>query len=189
MWPTSMREWMKPLVPPLMVLAAVGLVLCVASHLAALCGLPAPLGDYSWLLGAGLFAVWLPMIIVARPLTEDCKSKDFWKAALRGCPPWMKYMLYGLMGYALISFFFTANSDPARTPSATGRAVPPGLFGFLTAFYSVAFALFYSALHVSDRDAARRCLNGHAVGPLAQFCEQCGQPVVDQFPGPGLPGQ
>jgi hypothetical protein len=51
-----------------------------------------------------------------------------------------------------------------------------GIFGALLPFYSAAAAILYSATHAQDE--ARRCLNGHAIGPLAKFCEECGQPVV-----------
>jgi hypothetical protein len=50
-------------------------------------------------------------------------------------------------------------------------------------FYSMAFAIMYSAIHVEQRDAQRRCLEGHPVSPAAQYCEQCGKPVAEVLVG------
>jgi hypothetical protein len=153
--------------------------LSVLSHIAALLGSQVPLGDYEWLLHVGIFVVWLPAVLVTTRLTRDFKQRDLWKAALRGCPPWMKYMVYGFFGYAMLNFVvFLANAPPQGGSGPMPPIVVRGFSGHGMAFYSAAMALLYSAAHVKDRDAGRRCPQGHTVGPLAQFCEQCGQPVI-----------
>jgi len=57
---------------------------------------------------------------------------------------------------------------------------PEGFGLFPIAFYAVSFCVMYSLIHVDERDASRRCLNGHAISPLAKFCEECGAPVAPE---------
>jgi hypothetical protein len=71
--------------------AGVGLVLSILSHLAALLGTQRPLGDQAFWLHMGIFVVWIPTVLVSQRLTSGVDRKDFWNAALRGCPAWMKY--------------------------------------------------------------------------------------------------
>jgi hypothetical protein len=183
----SMTEPLRPFVLFFAALAAIGLALSVLSHIEALLGLQGPLGDYEMLLHFGIFVVWLPAILVSTQLTRDFKRKDFWKAALRGCPPWMKYMVYGFFGYALLNFIvFLVNAPPKGGFGPISPTVVRGFSGHWMAFYSAAMALLYSAAHVKDRDAGRRCPQGHSVSPLAQFCEQCGQPVTQDSSYRGL---
>lgn len=75
---------------PLMVLAASGFALSLVAHVSALLGFT-PLGSATWALHQGLFAVWLPAILLMRDLTSEVKQKDLWRAALRGCPRWMRW--------------------------------------------------------------------------------------------------
>lgn len=172
--------WLKPLLSVFEGLAWIGLILSIVSHLAALLGTQGPLGNYAWLLHIGIFVVWLPTVLVASRMGADFKNKDLWKAVLRGCPRWMQYMVYGFFGYAFLNFAIFL----ATAPKGGSGPMPPvmvrGFSGHWMAFYSTAAAVLYSATHVSDRDKGRRCANGHTVGPLAQFCEQCGQAVVER---------
>jgi hypothetical protein len=175
-----MREWMRPAVFLFDVLAAIGLALSFVSHGATFFGSRGPLGDHAMLLHMGIFVVWVPTVLISRPLTSEYKRRDFWQAALRGCPPWMKYMVGGFFAYAILNFIIFFVAAPRETgPNLIPVSVVRGFSGHWMAFYSAALAVLYSAGHVSYRDKAGRCLNGHAVGPLAQFCEQCGQPVAE----------
>ena len=54
---------LKTLVSLFVLLSAVGLVLSTIVHLGALLGLPAPLGERSWMLHMGVFVVWLAAVI------------------------------------------------------------------------------------------------------------------------------
>jgi hypothetical protein len=161
-------------------LAWVGLILSILSHLAALLGSQGPLGDYAWVLHFGIFVVWIPTVLVATRMGADFKRKDLWKAVLRGCPLWMRYMVYGFFGYALLNFAIFIIAAPKGGSGPMPPAVVRGFSGHWMAFYSAAAAVLYSATHAVDRDQGRRCGNGHAVGPLALFCEQCGQPVIER---------
>ena len=172
--------------------SAVGLVLSLASHAAALMGTSGPLGDHVWELHIGIFVVWIPAVFASTRLTRNVPRKDAWKAALRGCPDWMKYMTYGFFGYALLNFASLFIMAPHGMPAVQGGGpglMPPqivrGFSGHWMAFYSAALALLWSAGELWNRDWQRRCPNGHPVGPPAKFCDQCGQPVLE--PGSASP--
>lgn len=121
----------------------------------------------------GIFLVWLPTVLFMNRLARDFKQKDVWRAALRGCPSWMRKALWMVCGYVM----FAAFALPLLRGSNPG-ASPGSFIIFPAAFYSVSFCVMYSALHVEKIDVVRRCLNGHAVSPLAKFCEECGAPAA-----------
>jgi len=185
-----MPDWLRPFATFFSALAGIGLVLSVASHLAAVLGIPGPLGDSTWLLHVGIFVVWVPAVLVARYATADFPNKDFWKAALRACPPWMRYVVYVCFVYALLNFAYFITTVPKQGGSGPmDPAQVRGFSGHWMAFYAAAMALLYSSTHVKARDAARRCPNGHVVGPLARFCDQCGQYITEPLPdGSGVHG-
>jgi hypothetical protein len=150
------------------------------AHVAALLGLQQPMGSAAWGLHIGIFGVWLPAVLVSNRLVADFKRKDFWKAALRGCPGWLRWLTWGFFGYAIVNFIFFIAVAPPRSV-AGGIAAPPAVFrgfsGHWMAFYSAASAIFYSAIVVAKLDPARRCPNGHPALPSAAFCEKCGSPI------------
>jgi hypothetical protein len=173
---------MAILVTPFIVLAAIGLLLSIVAHGCALLGLPQPLGGAAWGLHIGIFVVWIPTLIVSNRLVRDFKRKDYWKAALRGCPRWMRWMTFGFFGYAMINFVtFVMAGPPGR--AVPNAPAPPivfrGFSGHWMAFYSVALATLYSAAAVSKRDSARCCPEGHPVSLSAVFCESCGARIAD----------
>jgi hypothetical protein len=175
---------MKIMLTPFMYLAGLGLVLSVIVHVSALLGTPSPLGEIAWGLHIGIFIVWLPAVIVAMSLVKDFKQKDYWKAALRGCPKWMKNLTYFFFGYAILNFalfiileIVSGNSKESR--SGTPPNVFRGFSGHWMVFYCAAMAILYSAIHVKEHDDARRCLNGHLVSPSAKFCEECGSKIAE----------
>jgi hypothetical protein len=142
---------MKTLVYCSAALAAVGLVLSIASHVESLQGKPGPLGNYTWTLHLGALAVCVPAAIVARRLTRDLPHKDQWKALLGGCPAWTKYVLYGFLGYAVLNFaIFIAT--PHR--GGAGLMPPPvvrGFSGHWMAIYAAALAVLYSGAKTKQR--------------------------------------
>lgn len=149
---------------PVLVLSAIGVSLCFGFCLLGVTGIyPLPSRTESILFG-GIFVVWVPTVILMNKLTEDFKQKDLWKAALRGCPPWMKTALWVVIGSVFIFFFVSVVSGH-----------PDQIFVlFPIAFYSTSFGVMYSLINVDKFDSTRRCLNGHRISPLAKFCEECG---------------
>jgi hypothetical protein len=157
----------------LLVLAAVGLVASFTVHALAWAGVRVP---GAMLLGFGLFVVWVPTVLISTRLTRESPRKDFWKAALRGCPRWATRGTMALFAYALVNFasFMFLPRERGQSPSAAEEV---RLFsGHLMVFYAVAAAVLYSAVHaVDDR---RRCPSGHVNSAQATFCERCGAPVA-----------
>ncbi len=159
----------------LLAIASAGFIVTGTVHIAVLCGLITPFQQLARVFVPGLFVVFVPMIFYANRMTRDVKQKDFWKAALRGCPRWMRITLYTIFGYAwlmgLLSFLI--NKD-ANSQLSAAR----GMSGIMLAFYAIAVGVLYSSTQVARIDEDRRCLNGHRVGPLSKFCEECGAPVA-----------
>ena len=177
---TAANKFLAILLAPFLVLAVIGLLLSLLAHCFSLLGLPQPLGGAAWGLHAGIFVVWLPATLVSTQLVRDFKHKDFSKAVLRGCPRWMRWLVYGFFIYAFINFatFVLAAPVAQQVPNAPA---PPLIFrgfsGHWMAFYSAAIAILYSAIVVAKSDPARRCPMGHPVSPAAAFCETCGTKI------------
>ena len=174
-------EKLKPILYPFIALSALGLVLSLVVHILSLVGLPNPLGESAWLLHVGIFVVWFPAVFVSQRLARDFPQKDLWKATLRGAPKWMQWMVYFFLGYAMLNFvvFMFLLGDGQTGGEGTPNSMFRGFSGHWMAFYSAALAILYSALHAEERDKGRRCVNGHPVSPLAKYCEECGQAVVE----------
>lgn len=160
----------------LLALAVIGFVATLTVHVAALFGVIYPFEHSTKFLTPGMFIVFVPTIFVMNRLTKDFKQKDIWRAALRGCPTWMRRAVWIIFGYAWVGFFalpflygggMSSSANGARVGSAT----------FLV-FYLVLLAVLYSATQVQHFDSGRRCLNEHAASPMAKFCEECGAPVA-----------
>jgi len=158
----------KVIAYPVMVLSAVGVLLCFSFYFLGLAGVyPFP-AKGTFVFGAGVVLVWFPAVMLMSRLTQDFKQKDMWKAALRGCPGWMRTGLWVVIGCAvafsfLPSLFMRSSGNSSQTPP---------LFPVL--FYAVSFCVMYSLINVQKQDPSRRCLNGHPISPSAKFCEECG---------------
>lgn len=155
-----------------MVMSACGGLASMMFHIRSFIAKDNISGKITEILFFGIFFVWLPTIFLSHGLTRDFRQRDFWKAALRGCPPWMYKGLWILWGYGFFAAFifpFLRGSDPGVSQS--GFLIVPAMF------YSVSFGVAYSVLHVKTFDEGRRCLNGHRISPLAKFCEECGAPA------------
>ena len=167
---------MLRLARPFALLALAGLVASVIVHGCSLLGLPQPFGEAAWGLHVGIFVVWFPAVLVAQKLTRGAKQADFWKAALRGCPAWMRTTLYVLFAYVFVNFFVGIALGP---DSEAGQF---RLFsGHWMVFYFAAFAMLWSAEQLGEA-AASTCPQGHECSPFAKFCEECGA----QLPPPRI---
>jgi hypothetical protein len=158
-------------------LSAVGLVVSLWVHLGAVAGRRVAPEACFWILHMGIFVVWFPALFVAKRRFGNLQRKDFWKVVQRGSPEWMRYMVYGFGGYAIINFALFV----FQAPTGDGGTNPPaivwrGFSGHWMAFYSAALAILYSAARVNG--TGRRCVNGHPVPSNANFCERCGQRVA-----------
>jgi hypothetical protein len=162
----------KMIAYPVMILSAAGVVLCISFYLLGLTRIYSLPAKGLPILFGGLFAVWLPTVILSNRLTKDFKQRDFWKAALRGCPACMRAALWVVIGCVFAVFFLAVLSR-----RSLGDA-PQTFVLFPIMFYAVSFCVMYSLINVEKHDSVRRCLNGHAISPLAKFCEECGAPAA-----------
>jgi hypothetical protein len=163
---------------PVMVLAAVGVVACFLSG-AMVATNPAIEKDALKFLFPGIFIVWFPTVLLMNSLTRDFKQRDLWKAALRGCPRWMRTGLWVVIGFDFAMFFlpFLWGSDPGRSPAS--------FVVFPASFYAISFLVMYSLLHVEKIDAESRCLNGHRISPLANIAKNAAlRPLPRKCEGP-----
>jgi hypothetical protein len=172
----------QALLPPLMLYAACGLVLSLVVHILSIFGIPFGGNTLFFALHIGIFPLWIPVVFIAQKMMIGVNRKDFWKVALSGCPPWMRYMTRGFFIYAIVNFAFffilTAVHPPAKQ---TGGDVPAevlhGFSGHWMAFYSAGLATLTSAYRRGLSNLQRRCPNGHEIGWSDNYCPTCGMPV------------
>jgi uncharacterized protein DUF3592 len=173
----SVPEWLKPFLWTFIGLSAVGLVVSLWVHVGAVMGRRVAPEAFFWILHMGIFVVWFPATFVAQRRVGNVRRKDFWKVVLKGSPEWMRYLVYGFLGYAIVNFSLFLYQEPNGGSGTDQPAIVwRGFSGHWMAFYSAAFAILYSAARESRK--APRCLNGHPVVPNANFCQRCGQPVM-----------
>jgi hypothetical protein len=172
---------MTALIYPFLFLSLAGFVTVLSVHIAALTGSASGFSNLIRFLFPGIFVVWLPTVLVMTRMAREFKQKDIWKAALRGCPLWMKRGFYFVFGYAFFADFVLPLIYGGGMDSAANSA--RGMSAIALVFYSTAACVLYSATRASQFDQSRRCANGHSVGPVAKHCEECGAPVVPASSG------
>src|SRR5712671_2024271 len=96
---------MTALIYPFLALALAGFLAIFAVHVASLFGVTYPSDHLLRFLGPGVFVVFVPTVLVMNRLTRDFKQKDIWRAALRGCPQWMRRTVWTIFGYSWFGFF------------------------------------------------------------------------------------
>ena len=173
----SVPRLLRPFIWVFVALSAVGLFVSLYVHLGAVMGRRVAPEAFFWILHMGIFVVWFPAVLVAKQRVGSTRRKDFWKRVLEGSPEWMRYLVYGFLGYAMVNFgLFMLKAPTGSTGSNPPAEVWRGFSGHWMAFYSAALAILYSAAHESANRL--HCLNGHPVPPGANYCERCGQAVM-----------
>jgi len=142
--------WATPFLPVLLTLSGVGLILSLWIHLGAVRGQRLAPEFFFWGLHLGIFLVWFPAILIAQKLIGNINRRDLWKVLLKDCPSWLRYMVYGFMGYAVVNFLLFVGAEKTVGAGSNPPAnVWRGFSGHWMAFYSAAAAIFYSAIHSS----------------------------------------
>ena len=136
-----------------MVAGAVGLVASGVVHFSALFGIENPLGRAAWSLHVGIFVVWFPAVVAAIRLSKGFRRKDFWRALMRGCPPWLPYVAVAFFAYALVNFALFSPSSAHGKPSQS--QVLRLFSGHWMAFYFAATAILYSSTRSEAYDRSR----------------------------------
>lgn len=150
----------------------------------ALAGVPIPGGKLVWGLHIGIFAVWIPTVLISMQLTGYANRNDFWKIALAGCPPWMRRGLYVLFGYAILNFivFFAMSANqPKQRNTDPPLSVVRGFSGHWMVFYGTAFGVLYSRIRAPQLCRARKCPQGHEASPTVRFCPECGHKFANEM--------
>jgi hypothetical protein len=173
----SVPDWIRPFLWVFVLLSGIGLVVSLWVHLGAVMGRRVAPEAFFWMLHVGIFVVWFPAVFVAQRLVGNVNRKDLWKVVLKDSPDWMRYMVYGFFGYAVVNFLFFMTKAPSGGSGANPPAVVRrGFSGHWMAFSSAALAILYSAARAEG--SSPRCANGHVALPNAIYCTRCGQPVL-----------
>ena len=169
------------LLPPLMLYATCGLVLSLVVHILSFFGIQVGGKTLFFGLHIGIFPVWIPVVLISKKMFGGARRLDFWKVALSGCPPWMKYMTYGFFIYAFVNFaiFFILTTTH---PQVLGGPEPSvdvlhGFSGHWMAFYSAGLAILTTAYYRGLSNLQPRCRYGHEIGWNDKFCPKCGTAI------------
>ncbi len=159
--PLARKSVMKLLLFPFTIIAGAGFLLSLAAHLLALNGKSLPVGGWIWMLHVGIFAVWLPAILINRRKGQNSLRKEDLGRAMNGAPRWMRGTLLVVFVYALFNFalFMGSTIGQSRGHKKDRSPAPPavirGFSGHWMVFYGAAFVTFYSALRRSKRGQDR----------------------------------
>jgi len=139
--------------------AGLGFLLSLTAHVLALLGKPCPGGGLVWLLHLGVFAVWVPTLILSRRKLRDVSPKRQMEAILADCPAWMRWTIRIIFVYAIVNFLLfmaTTSGTPKTKPRGTAPpAVIRGFSGHWMVFYGAAFVTLYSRVRKFGQVAKR----------------------------------
>lgn len=175
-----MWKYIKPLLYPLFLASAIGFSLALSAHVLAWIGNPIGLDELKFLMFSGVFVVFFPAVLLQFKLLGGQKIKfpnnpfqlsQNWKNGyqiftkiFRGCPGWMRKIIYGSFAYAFANFLLNMGNE---TLLMTGHILP---------FYAFPAGMYYSALNI-DFDEIPTCINGHEVDLTDNYCSECGAPI------------
>jgi hypothetical protein len=167
---------------PLMLYAVCGLALSLLVHILSFFGIQFGGNALFFGLHVGIFPLWIPVVLIGQKMMGGTSRRNFWKVALSGCPPWMKYMTYGFFIYAFVNFAIFIFIVSAHPPPK-GLTEPPaealhGFSGHWMAFYSAGLAILTTAYRRGLSNLQRKCPFGHEIGWDDRFCPTCGAAVV-----------
>jgi len=164
-----------------MVYAACGLVLSLIVHILSFFGIALGGNTLFTALHLGIFPLWIPVALIGRKMVGGGQRRsDFWRAALSGCPAWMKYMTYFFLAYAILNFlWFTAQAPKGHQGD---DAIAHGFSGHWIAFYSAGLAMMITAYRRGLSNLERKYPFGDDVGWTDKFCPTCGVSVAPQRP-------
>lgn len=147
--------------------SALGLLLSLIVHAISLFGQKLPFDNWAWKLHTAIFIVWIPAVLIlySRPeIHNDELSFDEFMAVVAGCPQWMIYAMYALLGYAILNAVLTylfkgADRSESTENQNQGSRLFSGVWvaenesqslrlfsGIWIVFYYIAVAVFYSLI-------------------------------------------
>jgi hypothetical protein len=172
-------DWARPLIWPLVALAAAGLAVSIWVHVNALFGRRVLPQEFFGAMHAGIFVVFFPGILLTKASGIKTNRKDFWKNGTPGVPKRLGYLLYFLVVYAMINFAIFWLQAPVG--KQFGNEIPiqewRGFSGHWMLFYCAAMTMLWSAASAAS---GPHCLNGHPAAEGETVCQRCGQAVQTQ---------
>jgi hypothetical protein len=158
------------------VYAACGLLLSLTVHVLSLVGIQPGGNALFFGLHAGIFPLWLPVVLISQKMNAGAPKKDAWKRMLAGCPPWMRYMTYGFFYYALVNFaIFMLNAPVGKHAGGEPpSSVWHGFSGHWMAFYSAGLAVITTAYRRGLSNLSPKCPSGRVVSSSDRYCGTCG---------------
>ena len=173
---------MDMLLLPLMVYAACGLGLSLIVHIPSFFGIALGGNTLFTALHLGIFPLWIPVVLIGRKMAGGGQRRnDFWKAALSGCPVWMKYMTYFFFAYAILNLLWFIAHAPKGQHQGDDM-IAHGFSGHWMAFYAAGLAILTTAHRYGLSNLQRTCPFGHDVSWTDKFCPTCGASVAAQNP-------
>jgi hypothetical protein len=151
---------MQILLPPLMLISAMGFVLSAITHLAAFAGqidtlethLPQDVLEiFTSVMTIGIFAVWMPAALIAQRINNGNRLQFSWKKVLAGCPPGCA-TLPMRSSFTLCQLFLGIAGGMAEQQH--GLRV---FSGHWMIFYGMAFCIFFSSWNLPSMLKIRHC--------------------------------
>jgi hypothetical protein len=162
-----------------MLYAAIGLIASFVVHALTFFGVTLGGNPLFVTLHVAIFPLWFIVVTIAMKTMAGMSRKDSWKAALSGCPAWMRYMTNGFFIYALVNFLIFFLTSMANAPHGVKLDTPSpeiwrGFSGHWMAFYSAGLAIATTAYRRGTDNWGAQCPNGHAVAVSDNYCPVCG---------------
>lgn len=173
-------------IPPVLVLALIGLAASVFVLVLGVVGKEQQLGVVQAVLIGCLVLVMVPLVLIANSSQAPARGRR-WDALYKGCPVWMRRLTYALAILGTVGFFGSMLLEQFGKLPSPGRDEFPGItFGsFGVVAFSAMFSQLYSALQMDKLRQSRSCPNGHEVDLDSRFCRECGAKIE----GPMLVGE
>ncbi len=162
---------MKISLVPFASLAGIGLVASAIVHVGALFGMSNPLGVADAILHVNLSIVLLVTIIIGNRLLQKDGPKRIWSVFWRGCPLWMRRLVYVLLAYFVLATLYNMVTTIGEPNVSTFKSVSGGFF----AIYTMVFAILYPASRLDINLYPAQCPYGHPMPFLDMRCETCAQ--------------
>jgi hypothetical protein len=139
----------KPWLAAFAAISNAGLVLSIATNLAAWRRTGGPLGVYDFCLHIGFVMVWIPII----RLVEGVPREDHWKVLLRGAPRWVRDGMRCLFGYAILCFVLMSTQPKAAFTSPVSFEVDRGFSAGWIAMYFAELVILCLAINRIEDDS------------------------------------
>ena len=135
----------------ILVLSAVGFVLGLLSHFAAMAGHDLLVGEEMAVLDIGAIVVGMAAMLLAARMSRGLPAsrgapwrQEGWGAVLSGCPRWMQWLLFALFVYTGLNFYWALHQTAEHARESTPEA-ERALATLWLMFYYAAFVLAVSA--------------------------------------------